>query len=252
MLAIAIKAIAMTLRVVLLLQGVRTRTLRRYPLFYSYLGYGLVSGLITSWIQAFDKPRYLAAYWYATFLSSAFVFAILWELYGLIFRDYPGSARMARFLVTFALACCFISGVLYLAIWSPGNLGPLMELEKTIRLVQVILVALSWALVLYYEIPLGQNVTGLVFGFGFYAMASFLLLLVRPWIPIELFELWRHSQPVAFVLTEVTWLVALKEYAPAPAAAVPRSEELEFPFMAPDSRLALAKARASLGRALQP
>lgn len=236
----------------ILLQGTRKSVARHYPIFFSYLGFTLVSNAVLSWFYQYAKSEYLGFYWGFQFLSLALGFGVIWETYGLIFRDFPGSSRMARFLVTFALAAVFVSAILMVSFWEPANIHRVTEIEKSFRMVQAILLALSWVLVLYYEIPLGPNVSGIVFGFGFYVISSVIILSIRASVPPEYFDFWRFSQPVAFLLTKIGWLYALRSYQPAPSAVIPRAMELDYPFTDRDTSLALARVKGSLGRALQP
>lgn len=231
--------------------GIASRVARRYPIFYCYLGYLSLSGPGLRWVAHLSPAHYLELYWYNAYISLALGFGVIWEAYGLIFRDFPGSARMARFLVTFSLAAIFIGSVLLMTIWQPTNIGWLTEILRVSRMVQVILLLWVWVLVLYYEIPLGANVSGIVFGYGAYVLVSFLLLTVRGSVPPEYFNLWRYAQSYAFVLAKLAWLYALWSYQPVPASRVARADELAYPFLPQGTRMAMARVKDSLGRALQ-
>jgi hypothetical protein len=237
---------------ILFARGLKSGVARRYPFFFSYLACLLVSSLVFFWITSYARHYYLGFYWYSQFVHIALGFGIIWEVFGRVFRDYPGSARMARFLVTFALAAIFLDGILLATVWNPTAMVTVSELEKLMRVVQAILLLICGVLLAYYELPIGKNVSGIFLGYGIYVIFSILMLVTRPFMTAESFSMWRYAPPAILLLAKFVWLYSLASYQPAPALASSRSQDLEFPFLAQQTRLSMARVRNSLGRALQP
>src|SRR3990172_7935092 len=72
----------------------------KYTLFYTYLMFVLTVSIGRFYVYAFIPDAYLSLYWYTQFLNVAAGYGITLEIYSNSFRDYPGTARMSRFVVS--------------------------------------------------------------------------------------------------------------------------------------------------------
>ena len=236
----------------LMIVGMTRGLMRKYPCFYSYLGCVLAADLLRFWSRTFAKDLYLPVYWYSQFICVAVGYGIMWEVYGHIFKSYPGTARMARFLVTFALAIVVLNTLIQsLAIDSEG-LRSVIDLERNLRVVQAILLTLSIGLVLYYEIPLGRNVAGLLFGYGCFVVAGVLLLTLREKAGRTFHPFWNYGQLISYLVTLAIWVYTLRSYDPVPLPAKGFSVEEDYNLIANQTEQSLARIKNSIARAAQP
>jgi hypothetical protein len=236
----------------LLILGLRSRLLAAYPLFYSYLATVAFCQLIRIAIINHYKSYYLPVYWYTQFACVALGFGILWEIYGVVFRHFPGTARMARFLVSFALAVVLVNTLIQITITQAAGLSSVINLEKDMRLVQAVLLALGIVLVMHYEIPLGKNAAGILYGYGAFVITSILLLSLREHLGSAFYAWWVSGQALSYRVTLAVWFFTLHSYYPAPAVAASPAMADDYYRLARNTRRSLSKLRSSLGKAFQP
>jgi len=236
----------------LLILGLRIRLLALYPMFYCYLATVATCQLVRIAIISYYKSYYLPVYWYTQFACVALGFGILWEIYGVVFRQFPGTARMARFLVSFALAVVLVNTLVQIAITQAVGLSSVINLERDMRLVQAILLALGIVLVMHYEIPLGKNAAGILYGYGTFVIANIILLSLRNQLGPPFYTWWDSGQALSYRITLAVWFFTLHSYCPAPVVAASPAMAEDYYQLARNTRRSLTKLRSSLGKALQP
>jgi hypothetical protein len=237
---------------ILLMIGFRRKLLTIYPMFYSYLGAVVLSDVIRFGVRNYYGHYYLPIYWYTQFFSVAFGFGILWEMYGVIFRDFPGTARMAKFLVSMALGMVLLNTLIQIAAAQSAGLSSVVNVEKNMRLVQAVLLALGIALVMYYEIPLGMNASGILYGYGALVIAGILLLSLREHLGPSFYPWWVSGQTLSSRASLAVWLFTLHSYRPAPAIAASPAMIEDYYRLVRNTERSLAKIRSSLAKAIQP
>ena len=252
MAGLELSLLSMVLVMALLAGGFFRRLVRHYPLFYIYLACVLITDVLLMWSWTSAKAYYLSVYWYSQLACVALGFGIIWEVYGQIFKNFPGTARMARFLVTFALAAVFINAIIESILGHPSTMIRVSDIEKNMRIVQAILLTLSMGLMSYYEIPLGRNVAGILFGYGCFVSSGIMLLTAREQLGLTFYPIWAHGQTVAYLLMLSSWLYAMRTYHPVPITEPDPTGGLEYPFVPRNTRKSMARIKSSLGKALQP
>src|SRR5260221_5639416 len=149
---------AIALETIILLRGSTTGLLKKYPLFYSYIGCVLVKEIIGLITNVFAPKLYEPLYWpteLATILAS---YAVIIEVFRCATRHKPGIRRLTQN----ALLSVFVLTVAYAAsdLWHGGGSflsRPLSELWLDSRHVEAaILLVMLW-LLMRYRIPLGRN-----------------------------------------------------------------------------------------------
>ncbi|HUR46505.1 MAG TPA: hypothetical protein VMZ27_11565 [Candidatus Saccharimonadales bacterium] len=236
----------------LLILGLRSRLLALYPMFYFYLATVALCQLIRIAIINYYKSYYLPVYWYTQFVCVALGFGILWEIYGAVFRHFPGTARMARFLVSFALATVLLNTLIQIATAQSAGLSSVISLEKNMRLVQAGLLALGIALVIHYEIPIGKNAGGILYGYGAFVITSVLLLSLREHFGPSFYTWWDAGQVLSYRTILAVWLYTLHSYCPAPKVVASPAMAEDYYWLGKTTQTSLAKLKRSLGKALQP
>ena len=236
----------------LLVQAVREKYFTKYILFFSYLNYVLVVNLAAFCVYAFKPGAYLAFYWYTQFLGLAGGYCVTWEIYRHVLRDFPGTAKMARCLVS-----VFLLGALGTALVNAffGEAGGLVRsvirFERNLQAAQSILLTLLLILIRHYAIPLGRNLRGLILGYGLIIGVGIVTLSIRSYIgtPFQLW--WEYLQKGSGLVASGIWVHGLWVYAPNPKADISISLEEDYAVLTDRTYRAITKARASVLRVFQ-
>lgn len=221
----------------------------KYPAFYSYLAYVLVQSVIRFSVNAVRPSLYPNVYWYTEFLGILVGCGVIWEIYSQALAGYAGVVRVARALIIAAILIA-LAWVLIDRSAQSSLLFPLdtaADLDRTLRGVQAIFLVLVVTLLLYYAIPLGRNLKGMIVGYGVYVGITIITLAVRSFLGMEL-----QVQPLAYSLALMVWCTTLWSYAPNPKAE--RDPRLEGDYEAV-SAMALGKitqVRRYLSRVARP
>lgn len=235
--------------VLLLVQAVRGNFFTKYVLFFSYVSYVLVVNLVAFYVYSFRPEEYLAFYWYTQFLGVAGSYCVTWEIYTHVLRDYPGTAKMARCLVSVSLI-----GVLGTALVNAfsgeasGLVKSVIRFERNLQAVQAILLTLLLILIRYYAIPLGRNLRGLIVGYGFFIGAGVITLTLRSYLGTPFQFWWQYLQESSGLMTSMIWVPAFWSYVPNPEPDVSIRLEEDYAVLAERTYRAIAKARDSVLR----
>ena len=106
-------------------------------------------------------------------------FGVTWEIYAKTLAPYPGVRRMARALMTILLA--IMGAKALVGLWgSPlHNLTvTVLEFERDLRVVQMLLLLGLMGLVAHYALPMGKNILSIMVGYGMYLGLRVTLLTV--------------------------------------------------------------------------
>jgi hypothetical protein len=198
----------------------KSRAARRYPYFTTYVIADAISNALLIAAAALREPWFGPAYWVAEAVSVLAGFMILWEVVRGLFPSESALRRVAQSILLgigiFAIPAIWVLG------WSQANLirFPYRYLSpifvQYLCLAQAVLLLGTAAVAAYYKLPLGRNLRGLVFGFGFYlslcAMNFASLQIIRGFLPY-----WQLVSPVLYIGLLVFWLWAFWDYSPARA-----------------------------------
>src|ERR1700752_5337325 len=91
--------------IAVLVRGFRGQLVRRLPIFYAYIAFVALQEILRVLFQS--RPAYPVIYWVTEFLGLAMGSLVIFEIYKVSLRTYPGAARMARN----ALAFVFLTAV---------------------------------------------------------------------------------------------------------------------------------------------
>lgn len=242
---------------VVILRGVHARTVARYPVFYFYLSYVLFESLVRAYAYynyySLDHKVYANLYWYTQVFSLALGYCVIWEIYRQALADYPGVARLGHIL----LAGLFLLVVAQAFSETFGSAAvPTVELpallERSLRTIQALLLVAIVALLVYYQIPLGRNLRGLIIGYGLFVGASVVSLTLRAHWGFKL-DFWnQYVQPLAYLFTLVIWTATLWSYQPNPRPQRVITLERDYELLAAQVENAIARTRASLLKAVRP
>ena len=112
------------LEFLLLLRGIQTKWVSRFPIFYSYHVFIFVESLLLFVVYRWAYPRYEMAWWTCEFVGVLLGSLILFEVYRVALGQYPGTARMTRKLLGFVFAMAMAKALVghsYGAVWWPAK-----------------------------------------------------------------------------------------------------------------------------------
>ena len=241
------------LLIVVVVRAIRAKLFIRYWIFYLYLSHVLIFSLVRMYIYSSKSAAYADIYWYTQFLSLAVGYCVIWEIYRQTLSDYPGTLRIGRIAVSGLFALVMLKVIIdaaYARTWS--LVSSIEEVECDLRAVQIALLALLIGLVVYYSIPVGRNIRGMVQGYGFFVSTSVIDLTLRSYFRDSTWPWWRYSQPLMYMLTVCVWAVTLCSLQPNPKPQKVVQLETDYDLLAQRTAYAITKARNHIFRAVRP
>lgn len=238
---------------VVLLRGGLSGLLRKYPLFYSYVGCVLVKEIIGMLAYKFAPDWYVPLYWPAEFVTIVASYAVIIEIFRWSTRHKPGIRRLTQnaLLSVFALTGAYAASDL-----AHGGLGSLSrtiaDLNRDLRYVEAgILLVMMWLFV-RYRIALGRNRLGIMMGYSFWVGLNVVNLAFwfQPGNGFSIFL--RGLLPATYLMTLLIWCVAL--WSPRPEPVRPSETEIErdYEFLAGKKRVIMARMSSQIARIMKP
>ena len=208
----------LALEIVILLRGLRSRAITKYPYFYLYIlcVFGVSAGLYA--LYSVSPQVYMQWYWRTEFATLIVGCGLILEILDHALESYPGARR---FLIGLCLA--LLAAVVGYAAWKVA-LGAVRStaiteagMERDLRVVQAIFLATGMIVVFYYGIELGKNLKGLILGLGAYVGISLITLALLPILGPRFETLSERLRSGSYLFALVVWTVAMWSYAPNPA-----------------------------------
>lgn len=253
MLSQAIWWSGITIEAVLLARGLFGKLLKQYPAFYSYLLFVWLQSLLRFSVHYARPQLYSKVYWLTEWLGVLAGCAVVFEIYRVGLRAYPGTARLARNLLTFVLLLAFVKATV-----ETGNnpqwwsATPAFDLELALRVVQALALVALVALFLFYAIPFGRNLRGILLGYGLFLGESVVWLSFVPRTSESFRAFWSHIHTSSYFIVLVVWVLHLWSYAPNPEPKTAVLLEEQYQRMAAITSRRLQEARGYLARAVRP
>jgi hypothetical protein len=229
MLTMAIWCVGICLEVLVLVRGFQEKLYRPFPIFYGYLLFVTLDDFLRIAVYRWLPDHYFPVYWVTQFLSLAIGSGIIFEIYRVALRPFPGAARMARYLLLVVFGAIFARTL----IGSSNGLFAWLEeasvvLERDLRIVQALAIAALVLLFVWYAIPFGRNLKGILVGYSLFVGMSILrfTLLAYSWNEIKSF--WPYAGAVSFVVVLGIWARALWSLQPMPVAETKLESDYEL------------------------
>jgi hypothetical protein len=253
MISLTIWMIGLILMAVQLARACTKKLIAKYPLFYIYLSCVLATSSCLLLIYLAKPRSYGAVYWYVEFLGASVGCAVVWEIYRVALRRFPGAARMARNVLVFLLALALsnvIADAWRGAAWWP--VGTVVELERDLRGVQGAALIGLIAVIAFYRIPLGANLWGMTLGYGLLVSSNMITLTLRAFFGARFQTAWLYLQPVSYLAVLSIWCMSLWSYKPATLPARDPRIEQDYQLLARTTSRTLLQASNYLRKALRP
>jgi hypothetical protein len=240
------------LECVLVIRAWVAKWFREYPIFLAYLAGVFVQDVVLLTVYVFKFRYYTPLYWYAEFFSLAVGCGVTWEIFRLVLGRYPGAGRMARNVLLVALLMVISKGVLGALSGSASWPSTAVELERNLRAIQAVSLIVLASLSIYYVIPIGRNVKGILGGYGLFIASCVVTLTLRASLGSQFQAAWVFIQPLCYTGVLLIWCGSLWNYAPATAPELRPKIEEDYEALARVTRKRLIQARGYLDKSIRP
>lgn len=244
---------AIAAEVVILLRGAMTGLLKRYPLFFTYVGCVLLTEIIGLLTRAWAPRFYEPLYWPADLATILASYAVMVEIFRWSTRHKPGIRRLTQraLLTVFALTVGYaVSNFVHGKFSSPSR--AVAVLGRDLRYVEAGVLLLMLWLLLRYRIPLGRNLLGLLIGYSFWVGIN-VVNLAFWFVPgNEFSNLLRGLLPTTYVFTLGVWCATLWSAHPEPVQPAETKIEQHYELLAAKTQAVLARMSSSVTRIIRP
>jgi hypothetical protein len=241
------------LETLLVIRGFRGRLLARYPVFYAYITFVWVQSLLRFSVYHWRPQLYVPVYWITQALGVLIGCAVVFEVYRVGLRAYPGTARMARNVLAFVFVMALTKALVNT--WNnPHWLSMLLnvDVERSLRVVQSFAILALVLLFLFYSIPFGRNLRGILLGYGLFVAASVIQLTFVTKGNSGFNTFWSYASPGSYFAVLGVWAAHLWSYRANPEPKESVELELQYQRLAAATGHRLREARGYLARAVRP
>ena len=249
MLNVMIWSVGVFLEILLLVRGCQEKLYRQFPVFYAYLLFvTMADDVFSMGVYRWAPIHYFQVYWVTQFLSLAIGSGIIFEVYRVALRPFRGAARMARYALLIVFGVIFakvltipVGGVFtWLAAAS-------VKLEQDLRIVQALAILTLVLLFLWYAIPFGKNLKGILFGYSLFIGLSIVQFILWRYSWEQIKPFWSYAQPVCYLVVIGIWISTLWSAEPLPEINLDAQIESDYEFLVATTRGQFRKALARLG-----
>ncbi len=204
------------LGVTILARGAYGGFLSKFPTFYSYLAYFLVTGVAIYMVWALAPQRYAIFFWLRFLTLVLAEFALLVEIGDHLFETYPVLRFLGR-AITLGIAGVFFALYIFPALLKPQPTDvAVFELVKRSALCKGLIIVALFAGARHYGVHLGRNAAGIALGLATYLAIHMANLTLAEHFGREVYGgVFLVVGPVSQILTLIIWTFALWRYEPA-------------------------------------
>jgi hypothetical protein len=206
------------LEATVILRGLRAALLKKYPLFYAYVGCVFLIELLRVFCYKASPSFYPAFYWDTEPVTIAASYAVIFEIFRQALRHNPGMARVAQklLLVVFVIALTYsasdlLHGGFASMARATADLGRYLLYVKG-----VLLVVILW-LFGRYRISFGRNLLGLTAGYALAVGLDVMNVALLSFPGHESSIGLRKLLPTTYLVTLIIWCASLWSVQPGPA-----------------------------------
>jgi hypothetical protein len=209
--------LAVLLDLALLVLLARQQRARDFPVFFTFLFASIFTFSVT-WLAAKLPGTTYARYFYTSWTMAAInillAFAVLHEVFRHVFGPFEGLRR--TWTIGFRVGACILLGIAILAAKAAPGSNPVrvvagvLLLERSLRIVQLGLVAILLVLARYLRLPLPNPAFGIALGFGVYAAVTLAGTAILSEIPYSAAsQMVALAKPTAYNCAAVLWLACV-------------------------------------------
>ena len=205
------------LEFLLLVRGLQGKLFGRYPVFYAYVFFVWMQSLLRFSIYHTRPQLYVPVYWITEYSGVLIGCGVVFEIFRVGLAAYPGTARMARNLLAFMFVMALTKGLV--ETWNDPHwwsITTTIEFERALRTVQSLAIIALVVLSMFYSIPFGRNLRGILLGYGLFVAISVIQLTFVTNSGSRFYSFWTHVNPGSYFVVLGLWVVHLWSYAPNP------------------------------------
>jgi|SRR5208337_4843007 len=237
--------------ILLLVRGLQTKLASRYPAFYLYIFFVLSQSFLRLYVYQWKRSFYRYTYWSTEFVSILVGCGVVYEIFRVGLRAYPGASRMARnsllLLFLLALVVALANAANDPRWWAEASIT---EIQRTLRMVQALSLFALVLLFLHYSITFGRNLRGILFGYGLFVAGSVIWLTFAYSGSGRFRNFWFYLYPMSYDISLLVWIVHLWEYRPNPQTKESAKFERQYEIIAAATKRRLQEARSYLDKAI--
>lgn len=252
MLGLIIWCSGIVLESFLLVRGLQVKLWARFPAFYTYILFVWLQSLLRFSIFHSRPQFYRPVYWITEGLGVLIGCAVVFEIYRVGLAAYPGTARMARNLL--GLVFVLASTRALVGAWNDPRwwlISTTIDLERLLRTVQSFAILALVVLFLFYAIPFGRNLRGILLGYGVFVGLSVIQLTFVADSGSRFHKFWSYASPGSYFIVLGLWMVHLWSYLPSPEPRGAVRLEEQYQKVAGATVQRLREARGYLAKAVR-
>jgi hypothetical protein len=244
---------AIALEAAVLFRGLRQGLLKKYLLFYAYVGCVFLIEVLRLCSYRFTPRFYPVFYWHSELVTIVASYAVICEIFRQALRHNPGVARRAQelLLVVFVIALTYTASDLL-----HGGFASMpratADLGRYLRYVEGALLFMMLWLFGRYRIPFGRNLLGLTTGYSLLVGLDVINLALLSFPGNELSTGLRKSVPITYLVTLIIWCASLWSSQPDPVPPAESAIERDYDLLAAKTGAAFARMSARAARTLRP
>jgi len=201
------------------------RNLRvRYPLFFSYCAFMVLSSLAlfgVSRVSGLNSEQYFYAYWSISAVRVGLGFSVIYELFRAALKPYHALRDLGTILFMWAGLMMLLVGVLTAMNGSAPNevsrvIAGVLNLERSVRLAQCGMLLFLLLFGSRLGLTLRHRTFGIALGIGVYAATDLLLVSMRTQFGPQWASAYSVLRALVFVASCGTWLYYVVRPEPAP------------------------------------
>lgn len=236
----------------LLVRGLQTKLVSRYPAFYLYILFVLSQSCLRLYVYQWKFSLYRYTYWSTEFVSILVGCGVVFEIFRVGLRAYPGASRMARNALLLLFLVALVIGVANTANdprwWAEATVT---EIQRAMRMVQALSLFALVLLFLHYSIPFGRNLRGILFGYGLFVAGSLIWLTFAYTGTGRFRNFWFYLYPLSYDICLLVWIGHLWGYRPTPETKESAPFERQYERIAAATKRRLQEARSYLDKAIE-
>lgn len=239
------------LEILLLVRAQQARLVSRYPVFYFYILFVLFQSCLRLYVYHWKHSFYRYTYWSTEFAGILVGCGVVFEIFRMGLRAYPGASRITRNSLLLLFVAAFLVAVGNAANdprwWAEATVT---EIQRTMRMVQALSLVALVLLFLHYSIPFGRNLRGILFGYGLFVAGSIIWLTFAYTGASRFRNFWSYLYPFWYDICLLVWIGHLWGYRPNPQTRESAQFERQYERIAAATKRRLQDARSYLDRAI--
>ena len=197
------------MKLVILVTMFRRKLHVRYPLFFSYLAYGVLVTALLYGVHG-SYRAYFYAYWSTTAVSAMLIMGVVYELFTAMFRQHHALKDFGTMLFRWAVVMvAMLAALLLFNGISPTKnsiVNSIMNLDRSVGVMECGMLLFLILFSPYLKIPWKHQICGIALGFGLHSTAR--MLLFSQWIHGTFGAKYLNTMSmVAYDWTLVIWMV---------------------------------------------